>query len=83
MALTQARLSIEFIRTARTHPYHLCPEQDPLRNLSGQAVTRVVGGMSTHCKYSFLSPSVFLDLIGVFQGHARHPASTASSDRCS
>nr|P59097.1 RecName: Full=Pyranose 2-oxidase; Short=P2Ox; Short=POD; Short=POx; Short=PROD; Short=Pyranose oxidase; AltName: Full=FAD-oxidoreductase; AltName: Full=Glucose 2-oxidase; AltName: Full=Pyranose:oxygen 2-oxidoreductase; Flags: Precursor [Trametes hirsuta] len=24
------------------------PEQDPLRNLSGQAVTRVVGGMSTH-----------------------------------
>lgn len=29
-------------------------EQDPFTNLPAQAVTRVVGGMATHCTYSFI-----------------------------
>lgn len=28
--------------------------QDPFRNLSGQAVTRTIGGMATHCEYAYL-----------------------------
>jgi hypothetical protein len=46
MAQTQVSLGVASVNILLTG----FVEQDPFRNLSGQAVTRVVGGMATHCK---------------------------------